>query len=246
MKSNSTINTRLNGTRQRHRFLSSCIQVQQERVAGKTIIVRQVCFELNSDIINKIEEIKSEYGSLALKPEQLADLRYYGLINSALAGHNRDRSCLVFSSSYLPLDSQIQTTVIRSTIDLQGQILQEIRQDLWQKPQLLSKVIQAHHWLTTEILRQLPLETKSQTSKVFWALWTISAIASSLIIWYFLALPFWLKLLINFVSLYLFKILVKHLINYQLKKWILSQLTSGWLANKTSKRQLGFKLLSLL
>lgn len=235
---------------QRHRFLSSCIKVKQTRISRQTTIPHQVYFELNSDIIAKIEEIKAEYGSLALKPEQLTDLRYYGLINSGLLDNvdkiSSEQYSLVFSSSYLPIDSQIQTTVVRSTINLQGQILQEIQQDLWQDPQLSSKVVQAHHWLTAEILRQLPLETKSHTSEVFWALWAISAIASTLVIWYFLLLPFLLKLVINIVSFYFFKVLLKYLIDNQLKKWILSQLTSGCLAHQTSKRQLGFKILSLL
>ena len=153
---------------------------------------------------------------------------------------------MIFSSNYLSNDSQVQTTVVRSTIDLKGQISQEIQQDLWQNPQLSLKVIQAHHWLTAEILRQLPLENKRQTSLIFWILWGINAIAFSWGIWIFLPTFFWLKIIVNIVVWYLLKVSLRHLIKHKFRTWILSQLASGWLSNKTSKRQLGFELLSLL
>ena len=230
-------------------FLSSCIKVESQRISRQATIPRQVCFELNPDIIDKIEEIKAEYGNLYLKPEQLTDLRYYSLINSPIINTQHiysDRSSLIFSSNYLSNYSQVPTTVVRSTIDLDGQISQEIQQDLWQNPQLSLKVIQAHHWLTAEILRQLPLENKRQTSLIFWILWGIHAIAFSLAIFIFLPAFFWLKIIVNIVVLYLLKVSLRHLIKHKFRTLILSQLASGWLSNKTSKRQLGFKLLSLL
>ena len=48
-------------------FLSSCIKVESQRISRQATIPRQVCFELNPDIIDKIEEIKAEYGNLYLK-----------------------------------------------------------------------------------------------------------------------------------------------------------------------------------
>ena len=233
----------------RHRFLSSCIKVEEKRISRQGSIPNQVYFELNLDLVDRIREIKAEYGSLYLKPEQLTNLRYYSLINSPLANNSvidSDRLSLVFSSNYSLTNSQIQTTVIRSKIHLTGQISQEVRRDLWQDSALLFQVIQAHHWLTAEILRQLPLESRNQTLLIFWVLWIVSAVLFGGAIWYFVLLSFTLKLVANIVSILLLKMLIKYIINYRLKQFILNQLFDGYLSNKTNKRQLGFKLLSLL
>lgn len=233
----------------RNRFLSSCIKVEEKRISRQATIPNRVYFELNQDLVNRIEEIKAEYGSLHLKPEQLTNLRYYSLINSPLANDSvvdSDRLSLVFSSNYLPTNSQIKTTVIRSTIHLTGQISQEIQRDLWQDTSLSSQVIQAHHWLTAEILRQLPLESKNHTLLIFWVLWIASALLFTGIFWYFIFLPFILKVIVNMLVFLLLKKSTKYIINYRLKQFILDQLFNGYLSNKTSKRQLGFKILSLL
>ena len=225
------------------RFLNSCIKVEEKRISRQVSIPSRVYFELDSDIVARINNIKAQDGSLYLKPEQLTDLRYYSLINSPLA--KSDCLSLVFSSNYLSSNSQIKTTVVRSTIDLSGKISQEVRQDLWQDWQLSSQVIQAHHWLTAEILRQLPLESKNCTSLIFWTLWLTVAIAFISIVWILLPLSFWFKAIAIFVFFLLSRLLLKHLINSRLKQWIINQLISSWLLNK-KKRRLGFELLALL
>ena len=225
-------------------FLSSCIKVESKRISRHASVPSQVCFELNSDIVARINKIQTEYGSLHLNPQQLTALRYYSLINSPLA--KNDSLSLVFSSNYLFSTSKIKTTVVRSTIDLSGNISQEIQQDLWQDFQLSSQVIQAHHWLIAEILKQLPLESKNRTSLIFWALWLPSAIAFALIVWFLLPLFFLFKAIIILTFSLLLKFLLKHLINYRLKQWAIDRLTYGCLSNKTHKRQIGFKLLALL
>ena len=225
------------------RFLSSCIKVEEKRVSRHASIPSQVYFELNSDIVARINEINAEHGSLHLEPQQLTNLRYYSLINSPLA--KSDRLSLVFSSNYSFSGDRVPIAVVRSTIDISGKIAQEIRQDLWQDVCLSSQVIQAHHWLTAEILRQLPLESKNRTNLIFWALWLTSASAFILIVWFLLPLLFWLKVITILAFLLVSKLLLKYLIKYRLKQWIINRLTYGWLGNKTNKRQLGFKLLSM-
>ncbi len=233
----------------RRHLLSSCIKVEEKRINRHTSIPSQVYFELNLDIVNRIEEIKAEYGNLYLKPEQLTNLRYYSLINSPVTDNfqiNSDRLSLIFSSNYLLINSDFQTTVVRSTINLTGQIFQEVQRDLWQDKTLSSQVIQAHHWLTAEILRQLPLKSKNHTSLIFWVLWVISAIIFTFVIWYFLPLPFLFDLTANIALLLLLRMLIKYIIYHRLRQCIIQQLTCGWLSNKTHQRQLGFKLLSFL
>lgn len=226
------------------RFLSSCIKVEEKRISRHATIPSQVCFELNPDIVARIGEIKSEYGSLYLNRQQLTNLRYYSLINSPLA--RCDRLSLVFSSNYLFANDRVPIAVVRSTIDISGKISQEVRQDLWQNVRLSSQVIQAHHWLTAEILRQLPIESRNRTRFIFWVLWLSIAIAFALIFWFLLPLSFLFKAIAIFAFLLLLSLLLKYLINYRLKQWIIDRLISGWLSNKTNKRQLGFKLLSML
>lgn len=233
------------------RFLGSCIKVEKKKISRQASIPSQVYFNLDPDIISRISEIKTEYGSLYLSPQQLTDLRYYSLINSPLANDSRtiknsDSLSLVFCSNYLSKNSQIQTTVIRSTINLSGQISQEVQRDIWLDFQLSSQVIQAHHWLTAEILRQLPLENKNRTSLVLWILWLPMAIALNLLLWLFIPGSFLFRIIATVSFLFILKIGLNYLINYHLKQWIVQLIISGWLSNKTHKRQLGFKLLSLL
>ncbi|MCC0176528.1 hypothetical protein I4641_05985 [Waterburya agarophytonicola K14] len=234
------------------RNLSSCIRIEEDRVSRQLSIPSRVYFDLDLDTINKIEQIRNQRGSLRLSPQQLTNLRYYGLINCAFVHDfddleiDKSQSALTFSSNYFPANQGLSTTVVRSKIDFAGQISQEIQQDLWQDSQLSSRVIQAHHWLTTEILKQLPLENKSRISFVFWGLRYLYAIALFMIIWYFLPFGFFSKIIINGIGFYLLKISIQDLIDRQITKFVLYQLIFGWLSNRTHKRQLGFKLLSLL
>ena len=233
------------------RFLGSCIKLEEKRISRQSSIPNQVYFDLDSDLINRIGEIKAEYGSLYLNPQKLADLRYYSLINSPLADNcfqqvGDNNQSLVFCSNYSPANSQIQTTVVRSTINLSGQISQEVQRDIWQNHQLSSQIIQAHHWLTAEILRQLPLESNSRTALIFWVLWLLMAIAFNLFFWLVIPGSFLFKIITSVSFLLILKVGLKHLINYYLKQWIIRQLISGWLSNKTHKRQFGLGVLSLL
>ena len=237
-------------TSRRDCFLGSCIRVAEKRTSRRVIIPTQVYFDLDWDLVNRIDEIRTEYGSLDLEPQQLTDLRYYSLINSHLvdncAAIERDSLSLVFSSNY-SINSQRKTTVVRSTINFSGQISQEIQQDLWQSnPRLSALVIEAHHWLVGEILRQLPLTSNSHTRLISWILWLPIAIAFSAVIWLSLPLSVLFKIVIIILFLYFLKRSSDRVIARQLKRWIVRQLISGWLSNQTKKRQLGFKILSLL
>ena len=226
-------------------FLCSRIKIEETRISRRVSIPNRVYFDLNWELVNRINQIKAKCGSLYLEPQQLADLRHYSLINSPL-GKRCDALSLVFSINYSATNSQ-KTTVVRSTINLSGQISQEIQRDLWQEDtQFLFQVIEAHYWLIGEILRQLPLESPKHTAFIFGILWLLVAIAISSIVFLFLPLSFLFKSIVIFLLLYLLKTFVNRIIARKLKSWIVRQLVSGWLSNKTNKRQLGFKLLSLL
>ena len=246
----ATIPSKKPSFKHRHRFLNSCIKIEEKRVSRQLSIPSQVYFYLDSDIVDRISKARAEQGSLYLEPQQLTNLRYYSLINSPVADRfgevNSDRLSLVFTSNYLSQNSQKYTTVVRSTISFSGQIHQEVQQDLWQDFQLSSQVIQAHHWLTAEILRQLPLEKQNYNTLLLWILWLPIAIAFTVIVVLFLPLSGVFKIIVAIILSLVLKELIKRSMNNLIKPWIIRQLISGYLSNKNKKRQLGFKILSLL
>jgi hypothetical protein len=225
-------------------LLDSCIHIDEERVSRRRIVPRRVRFELNREILAQIEQAQESDTKIVLSANKLTNLRYYAL----LACHFEERSPLLFSTNFSDGYSQNQqsVTVVRSVIDLEGKIAQQIQRDLWQNPQLLPSVIKAHHWLIGQILAQLPLKTKNYSQKLSWALWLVTASLATLFIWYFLPVNYLIKLLVTFLVFGILKIATKNLIAAQLRRLILRQLLSGLLTNKVDRRRLGFKLLGIL
>ena len=239
--------------------VNSCIQVQEERISRRSTIPRQIYFRLDPDIISKIEKIQENNSKFALSPNKLTNLRYYVFLTSPITEklspiYSRqsskpmlfEQSSLTFSTSYLALANQQPVTVVRSAIDWEGQISQQIQQDLWHNPQLLYRVINAHYWLILQIIAQLPLKSKNHISWLVWGLWLPIAFVVSMAIWFFLPLNYLLKIIITFGVFYILKIYLKYLIKNKLKSWIIYHLIYGCLANKVKKRQIGFKLLGFI
>lgn len=227
-------------------LIDSCIHIDEERVSRRRIAPRRVRFELNREILAQIEQAQKSDAQILLSANKLTNLRYYAL----LALHFKERSPLLFSTNFSGGYSQNQqsVTVVRSVIDLEGKIAQQIQRDLWQNPQLLPSVIKAHHWLIGQIIAQLPLETKnySQKQKLSWALWLVTAFVATLFIWYFLPVNYLIKLLVTFLVFGILKIAAKNLITAQLRRLILRQLLSGFFTNRVDRRRIGFKLLDFL
>lgn len=231
----------------RDRCLSSCIKIENQRISRDKTIPCQIHFELNDDIVACIEETIKDYDNLELEPQTLTELRYYSLINSPMVNGwdfvGSDRLSLVFSSSYTSDRDRRQIRVIRSKINLNGQISQEIQQDFWRDRYVSARAIKAHHWLTAEIFRQLPL--KRSNSRVILFLALLLAIAFTWIVGYFFPLHLFSQILVGIICFICLKIVIKHVVVRQLKKWTIHHLASGWLSNKTKQRQIGFKILSL-
>lgn len=248
-------------------ILNSCIQVEEERISRKFKIPRQIHFQFNPVIISKIEQLKESKHKLTLSSTKLTNIRYYALISSPIAEQlssffswrlrsvgfvqspNQplfEQSPLTFSTSYVPLANQQTATVVRSVIDLEGKISQQIQQDLCNNPQLLRRIIDAHYWLILQILAQLPLKTKHQGSRVVWSLWIPIAIVFSIVIWYFLPLNYLLKILITCGVFYVLRVYLKYLIEKQLKAWIIYHLIYGFLGKKVKNRKIGFDILSFI
>lgn len=225
-------------------LLDSFIYIDEERVSRKRIVPRRIRFELNREILSEIEQAQKNDDQMVLSANNLTNLRYYAL----LASHFEERSPLLFSTNFSGGYSQNpkSVTVVRSVIDLEGKISQQIQRDLWQNPQLLPIVIKAHHWLIGQILAQLPLKTKNHTQKLFGALWLVTAFIATSFIWYFLPVNHLIKILVAVLVFGILKIATKNLITAQLRRWILHQLLLGFLTSRVDKRRIGLKLLGIL
>lgn len=239
--------------------LNSCIQIEESRISRRITIPRQVDFHLSSEIINSIEQIILNKQILSLSATNLANLRYYTLISSSIEealilNHPKQsikplflkQSNLIFSTNYLSSTNQKTSIVVRSVIDLEGKISQQIQQDLWQNPQLLHKILDAHHWLILQILTQLPLNKSKKHLWLHQSFFLLVIFIISFAIWYLLPLNYFLKIVVICGILYILKICIHYLIQKQLKRWIIHHLIHGFLANKAHKRQIGFNILSYI
>ncbi|MGL5940574.1 MAG: hypothetical protein ACRC2S_09340 [Waterburya sp.] len=232
-----------------HQSLNSCIQIMEVKINRRLTLPRQINFRLNADILKQIEYIKAQNQQLKLSKSKLTTLRYYTLLNSSLeskANLVQERlSPLNFTTSYIFSDNQ-QLTVIRSLIDVKGQISQQIQQDLWHNPQLLERVVDAHHWLIGQILIQLPLKTPRLILLLLHLLLAIVWVIVTMYLWYFLPLNNSVKILIIFCLFYLAKKHLITLIKQQVKTYFLKAMFKGLLANTTQKRQIALNILSTL
>lgn len=229
-------------------ILNSCIQIEETRINRQLTIPQQIIFQLDFNTLCQIEKIKESNFQLTLSPNNLADLRYYALLNSPLEQKVKFipqaqlTSQLTFTSSYPSINLSQRTAVVRSSINLGGQITHQIRQDLWQSPQLFSQVIEVHHWLILQILTQLPIKTKNSLTKLiskflesfFLLLWTIL----SFCFWRSLPLDSLYKVLIIGLSFYVFTKYGKEIIKRQFRLLITYSLCHGSWANSSYKRQI--------
>ncbi len=239
-------------------ILNSCIRIDRANINHKLSIPRQIVFRFNPEILSQIEQAKENNYKFTLSPRNLADLRYYVLLNYFLTEQlnfndrlhrsklvSIERSPLIFTSSYLFSPNQSKN-VVRSIITSEGQISQQIQQDLWQSPQLLPKVIDAHHWLILQILSQLPLKVNNSLAGLLKSLWLITLFLFSICLWIYLPIYILFKILIiGFVICLSTKYFPKA-VKKKLKIWILHGLVNGLWSNGTKNHQIVWNTISAL
>ena len=233
-----------------NQLLNSCIQIEEVRISRKLSIPRQIVFQFEPSILNQLEQIKQSNHTLALKKSTLANLRYYALLASDSTKNSLDnlafkRSPLTFVTTYPQANNQRQM-VIRSAINFEGQITQQIQADLWNDSQLLPKIIDLHHWLTFEVISQLPLKQKKRFMQLLEILWILASIVISICLWLYLPIYVLLKIILISLTIYfLFKYCKNPLKNY-LKLQVLSCLIHTSWPNSTRKRQIAWNALNAL
>ena len=238
-------------------LLTSCIQIEEFRTSRRNTIPQQIRFQLNPEILTKIEQARVKKIKLTLSKAKLAEIQYYALLHSpneyTRANYVRHasefstigRSHLTFSTNYLYCLNQQAKTLFRTSIDLSGAISQQIQQDLWQNQQLLERISQAHYWLIAEILAQLPLKQKPQKS---WTLAGFSLFIASLmttILWCFLTLNILSKLLF-FCLFLIINFSLKRFIVKSIKQLIIHNLANHKFGKNVKMRQFSWKILRFI
>lgn len=227
--------------------VNSCIQIKLTRISSKVTIPDQVCFCLDTKLLEQIAQNHPNQTKLVLSATNLANLRHYALLNLSCSPRSTlAQSCLTFSTEYLFDNDQVSTILFRSVIDLEGRISQQIKQELIHNSPLLNQISQAHYWLVGEILSQLPFKSKAWYYWLLSGLMAIAIITINILIWYLMPLNYLAKLLIC-LGIFLFgKSILSILITHQLKSWIIYHLLDGILSKSVVQRQIGLKVLSFL
>ena len=234
--------------------LNSCIQIEEIQINRSTSIPHRIDFRLNQANLEYLEEIKSNKRKLRLSSAKIANLRCYVLHNAfreqqlitkaKYKGLFLWRSPLTFSTCYGSPNQQ-STILLRSAIDLQGKISQQVQRDLYQNPQMLTRISQVHYWLIAELLAQLPLKSY-RSSWLFLACSFIIATLVSLMSWYLFSCHKLLALIIAFCVFWLLNTYLKKTLTKFIKSWLIYHLAEGILAKSVVKRQIGLKFLSWL
>ncbi len=235
-------------------LLNSRIRLQETRIARSITVPSQICFCLDASILEDIEWMRQNHREVVLSPTNLANLRCYALLNfleqTPLARSlpttrvSLARSPLTFSTNYQFSDRQSPTTLLRSIIEPEGKISQQISQQLWGNPQLLQRISQAHYWLISEILTQLPFKGDRR------AIWLARAglmLATVLIVTAidnFLSLNIWSSIAVALVLFFCLKFFWTKLGLKYFKTWIIYHLLIGWFAKSEKKRQIGLSILN--
>jgi hypothetical protein len=227
--------------------INSCIQIKLTRISRQLTIPDRVCFCLDAKLLEQIAWNHANQTKLVLSATNLANLRYYALLNLPCSPHaTLAPSCLTFSTEYLFDNEQVSTTLFRSVIDLEGKISQQIKQELIDNSALLNQISQAHYWLIGEILGQLPFKSKAWYYWILSALMAIALIITNILLWYLMPFNYLAKLLIC-LGIFLFgKSVSSILITQQLRSWIIYHLLDGIHSKSVVKRQIGFQVLSFL
>ena len=236
-------------------LLDSCIQIEEIRINRSTSITHQINFRLDPTTLKQLEAIRNDNQKLRLSPTKIANLRCYVLhhvfIEQQLITNPKFQgSCLIMRSpltfsTHYGLTSQQSTILLRSAIDFKGKISQQVRRDLYQNPQMLTRISQVHYWLISELLAQLPLKS----TRYSWLFLTCSFIVATLlgsIAWYLLPFNKLLVLIIAFSVFWLLNTSFKKTLAESIKRWLIYHLVEGFFKKSDIKRQIGLKLLSSL
>ncbi|HAA27894.1 MAG TPA: hypothetical protein DCE56_09830 [Cyanobacteria bacterium UBA8553] len=219
------------------------ITIETERISRNQRVFHSIRFNLDKDIIKKIQQAKETGCHLYISRKLLADLRYYVLID----GENRLQSGLTFYTYYLGNDSE--EALMRSVISTDGDIFHQIRSDCLEHPNFCHRLVSAHYWLIAQLLNQLRLGILLRFKLLSWGL--------SLLITGVIVIPFieqlmrinpWLLLVPVGMVLLLQRLMQPLLILFLpiLRRWALRKLLSSLLSRKLLEKKIAKGILEWL
>jgi hypothetical protein len=138
--------------------LEPYIKFEKERISRRQVVFHSIRFNLDKDILLKIQEAKTRGLRLYISRQLLADLREYALISSGLT----------FSTYYLR--GGAQEALMRSVIVADGDIFNQIRSDCLERPNFCNQVASAHYWIISQLLVQLRLGAFLKLKLLTWLL----------------------------------------------------------------------------
>lgn len=225
-------------------LINSCINIESKRISRRHNIPENISFNLDRDVLSQIKSLKKSKQKIFLSGDNLAELRYYFLLNSS----PRSGLGITFQSYYYRQEEKI--VIIKSIINLSGKADQYIRSDALGSQEIIS----SHYWLIEQILTQIPLKFKKEKSKSFKILLKsiillLSSVIAALVIYLinlFISVAFWANaLLLLILAVIIFRQL-SLLIKKYLYSWVLEQLLFGVLASSLIKKKIGLNLLEIL
>ncbi|MGC1392709.1 MAG: hypothetical protein WA828_00415 [Coleofasciculaceae cyanobacterium] len=200
--------------------LEPYIEFEKERISRRQVILHSVHFNLDKDILLKIQEAQTLGLRLYISRKLLADLREYALISS----------CLTFSTYYLR--GGAQEALMRSVIVADGDVFNQIRSDCLERPNFCRQVASAHYWIIAQLLSQLRLGAFLRLSLLSWLLALLIVILVIIpLILLLIRVNLWLLLPLLLVGLIVLIVLQKFLLPV-VRNLIFRQMLSGLLNNK--------------
>jgi hypothetical protein len=222
--------------------LEPYIKLDKERITRKRVVFHSIRFNLDKDIIQRIQEAQQTGRRLYISRKLLADLRYYALID----GENYLQSGLTFYTYYQRDGSE--EALIRSVISTDGDIFHQIKSDCLEHPNFCRQLACAHYWLIEQLLNQLRLRLFLGSKLLSWGLSLL--ITGAIVIPYIQHLEVnpWLLLVPLLMACLLqmgLQILLR-LFSPILRRWALRQILSGLLSRKPLEKKIAKGILAWL
>lgn len=226
--------------------LEGCIQIEQERITRSRVLLDGIRFNLNKDILHRINQAQESGYRLDIAPKLLADWRYYALIDT----ENRWQSGLTFSTYYRVGESNL--VLMRSMIGLDGEIIQQIRSDCLERPKFCRQIAAAHYWLIEQLLSQLPLGRLAKLNQLLKVIcWLVALLM--LVIMVIAFIPLFLEnpwlVLIALAIAGLLQLGLQRLVWLffpAIRRWVWRQILSGLLSPKPSSKKMAKGMLAWL
>lgn len=202
--------------------LEPYIEFEKEQISRRQVIAHSVHFNLDKDILLKIQQAQNLGLRLYISRKLLAELREYALITS----------CLTFSTYYLR--GGAQEALMRSVIATDGDIFNQIRSDCLERPKFCRQVASAHYWIIGQLLAQLRLGAFLRLSLLSWLLTLlIVGLVLILLIVLLIRVDLWLLLIIALIA----SIVLQRLLLPIVRNLIFRQMLSGLLSRQPLSRK---------